>query len=102
MGSIIKSYYSGLWSKSFLRDAPSSWHQHLRGIFTGCTVSIILFLSGINFVLEYILASIGTSILEQLLSPPVKAFMDDLFLMSPTVNETQELLNRAVLYLGEE
>ena len=40
---IIKPYYTGLWNKSFLLNASSNWHQHQRGIFTGCTVSIILF-----------------------------------------------------------
>ena len=37
--------------------APSSWHQHFKGIFAGCTLSIILFLAGINVVIEYTLAS---------------------------------------------
>ena len=41
--NIIKAYYNGLWSRSFSLDSPSSWHQHFRGIFTGCTASIILF-----------------------------------------------------------
>jgi len=44
----------GLWSKSFYPTAQSSWHQHFKGIFIGCTLSIILFLSGINIVIEYV------------------------------------------------
>ena len=47
---LIKAYYSGIWSKSFSPNAPSSWHRHFRGIFTGCTISITLLLSGMNFV----------------------------------------------------
>ena len=46
--SIIKNYYFGLYTKSFSSSASSNWHQHFRGIFAGCTLSIILFLSGIN------------------------------------------------------
>ena len=76
---LIKSYYKGLWSCSFSSDAPSSWHQHFRGIFTGCTISIILFLAAINIVLEYICVGI---VIPDGSSPPVKAFMDDLFLKS--------------------
>ena len=95
---VIKSYYSGLWSRSFLEKCPSSWHQHLRGIFTGCTVSIILFLSGINIIIEYVLQGLEASSFKSLLSPPVKAFMDDLYLMSPSQYETQQLLNRAEVY----
>ena len=48
--SLIKNYYVGIYSKSFSEFAPSNWHQHLRGIFAGCTLSIILFLAGINII----------------------------------------------------
>ena len=90
--NIIKSYYKGLWSCSFSSNAPSSWHQHLRGIFTGCIVSIILFLAAINIVLEYICVGI---VIPDGSSPQVKAFMDDLFLKARSVDEAQNLLNRA-------
>ena len=51
--ALIKNYYVGIYSKSFSEFAPSNWHQHLKGIFAGCTISIILFLAGINIILEY-------------------------------------------------
>ena len=40
---LIETYYCGIFSKSFSQEAPSSWHRHQRGIFAGCTLSIILF-----------------------------------------------------------
>ena len=55
--SLIKIYYSGIYSRSFSQSAPRSSHQHFKGIFAGCTLSIILFLAGINVVIEYTLAS---------------------------------------------
>ena len=51
--SIIKSYFKAVYSKSFSESCPSSWHQQHKGIFAGCTISIILFLAGINLVIEY-------------------------------------------------
>ena len=42
--SFIKKYYVGIYSKSFSEHAPSNWYKHMRGIFAGCTLSIILFL----------------------------------------------------------
>ena len=39
----IETYYSGIFSKSFSQEVPSSWHMHQRRIFAGCTLSIILF-----------------------------------------------------------
>ena len=89
---IIKSYYSDLWSRSFSFDAPSGWHQHFRGIFQGCTASIILFLVAMNIVIKFVCAEINLTITP---SPPVKAFMDDLYLQANSVEKTQSLLDRA-------
>ena len=33
---LVRTYYSGLWSKSFSPNAFPSWHQHEKGIFIGC------------------------------------------------------------------
>ena len=96
--NIIKSYYGGLWSRSFSSDSPSSWHQHLRGIFTGCTASIILFLAAINVIIEFICADLEKPVKTS--SKPVKAFMDDLFLKGNTLEETQNLLDRANVSLS--
>ena len=41
---LIKTYYSGTFSKSFCQEASSSWHRHQRGIFVGCTLTIIFWL----------------------------------------------------------
>ena len=61
---------------------PSSWHQHFRGIFGGCTLSIILFLAGTNVIIEYaILSKAPCFIYSGNVSPPlVRAFMDDMSL----------------------
>ena len=61
--------------------SPSSWYQYLIEIFTGCTVSIILLLAGMNVILEFISAGIDISIFQSLLSPSVKVFIDDIFLV---------------------
>ena len=50
---LIETYYKAVFSKSFSQSATSSWHRHQREIFAGCTLSIILFLAGMNIILEY-------------------------------------------------
>ena len=40
---LVMNYYKGLWSICQSDTSPSSWHHHFRGIFIGCTASIILF-----------------------------------------------------------
>ena len=97
--SLFIKYYEGLWSISWSDSAPSSWHHHLRGIFIGCTASIILFLSAINVIIEHIFAVTEDEIYKTMTSTPVKAFMDDMFLLSPSIPATQVLLDRCVVVL---
>ena len=72
----------------------------MRQIFTSCIVSIILFLAGMNVILEFISAGINISIFQSFLSPPVKGFMDDHFFMSPSLQQTQVLLNGVAIVLS--
>ena len=97
--SLFLKYYGGLWSISGSDSAPSSWHHHQKGIFAGCTVSIILFLSAINVVIEYISVATLEKAFDGMTSTPVKAFMDDMFLMSPSIPSTQILLDRCTAAL---
>ena len=96
--SLIKIYYSGIYSCSFSQSAPSSWHQHFKGILAGCTLSIILFLAWINVIIEYTLASSARKFVStgNVAFPLIRAFMDDLNLMSSSVSGTQNLLHRCV------
>ena len=92
---IIQQYYGGIWSKCF--QESSSWHHHRRGIFIGCTVSIVLFLAAINVIIEFTLSLQDSFIQEHRLG--MKAFMDDLFVMSSSIKGTQLLLNRCTQVL---
>ena len=98
---IIQNYYQGLWSKSVSSSAPSSWHRHARGIFAGCTGSIILFLSGINVIIEYSIQVDfqGFITSSKTILPLIRAFMDDLNLMTTGVRESHILLDRVVFAL---
>ena len=99
--SLIGKYYAGIFSKSFSEHAPSSWHKHERGIFAGCTLSIILFLAGMNVILEYTLISTAPSFItsSKVSMPLVRAFMDDLNLLSSSVAGAQDLLARCTTAL---
>ena len=91
--SLVQNYYVGIYSKSFSESAPSNWHQHQRGIFAGCTLSIILFLAGMNIILEYALVACAPHFVtsSKVSLPLVKAFMDDVNLMSSSVSGAQTL-----------
>ena len=92
--SLLKNYYAGIHSKSFSEFAPSDCHQHQTGIFASCTLSIILFLAGINIIIEYTLATSAPSFVmsSKVSIPLIRAFMDDMNLMSSSVSGAQNLL----------
>ena len=100
--SLIKIYYSGIYSCSFSQSAPSSWHQHFKEIFPGCTLSIILFLAGINVVIEYTLASSAPEFVSasNVALSLVRAFMDSITLMFSYVSGSRSLLDRCVKVLS--
>ena len=87
--SIIEKYYHGLWSKSTSESAKSNWHRHEKGIFTGCCISIILFLAGMNIIIEYICNTDvqGFRSSSEVLMPLIRGFMDDLNLLTVRVEE---------------
>ena len=98
---LIETYYKGIFSKSFSQSATSSWHRHQQGIFAGCTLSIILFLAGINIILEYSMQDrVPQFTTSNTVLPLLRAFMDELSLMSSTVSGAQTLLSRCITVLN--
>ena len=98
--SLFIKYYEGLWGITWSDLAPSGWHHHLKGIFMGCTASIILFLLAVNVILEHISAVTEDEIYNTMASTPVKASVDDMFLMSPSIPTTQVLLDCCAIALN--
>ena len=98
---LIETYYKGIFSKSFSQSTTSSWHRHQRGNFAGCTVSIILFLAGMNIILEYSMqARVSQFTTNNTALPLLRVFMDDLSYMSSTVSGAQTLLSRCITALN--
>ena len=90
---LIQTYYSGIFSKSFSQEAPSSWLRHQRGIFVSCTV-YNTFLAGMNIILEYYLVVTTPQFhLNYILLSPMRASMDDLHIISSTVCGAKNLLS---------
>ena len=82
--SLKKTYFSVIYCKYFSSSAPSSWHQYFKGVFAGCALSIILFLAGINVIIEYAILSKAPPFIYsgKVSLPLVRAFMDDEFQIS--------------------
>ena len=97
---LFETYYKGIFSKSFSESATSAWHRYQRGIFVGCTLSIILFLAGMNIILEQSMqARVRKLTTNNTTLPLLRAFMDDLGLKSAKVSGAQTLLSRCITAL---
>ena len=95
-----KKFHEGIFSKSFSESATSAWHRHQRGIFPDCTVSIILFLAGMNIIFEYSMQTrVPKFTTNNTTLPLLRAFMDDLNLMTTKVSGAQTLLFRCITAL---
>ena len=88
-----KTYYEGIFSKSFSESAASAWHRHQRGIFASCTLSIILFVAGMKIILEYSM-QIRVPNFTTNNTTLLRAFMDNRSLMITKVSGAQTLLSR--------
>ena len=93
--SLVMSYYDGLWGRTSASGVSSDWMRYERGIFAGCTISVILFVAAFNVILEYVGEGIdrykmsnGNSI--ELL----RGFMDDVSILTNSVPMAKKALSR--------
>ena len=93
--NLILAYYDGLWGRSSSKDVSSDWFRYEKGIFAGCTISVILFLAAFNVIIEYVGAghlksyNLGGVDIEVL-----RGFMDDLSVATPSVFQGRIALKR--------
>ena len=98
---LIKMYYDGLWGRTTAGKVTSDWHRYEKGIFAGCTLSVVLFLAAINIIIEYVSQNkIPSYVLKNGNAlPKLRAFMDDLMLMLKSVRDTTPALERLIVVL---
>ena len=92
---LILAYNDGLLGRCSSGDVFSDWFRFEKGIFAGCTISVILFLAAFNVIMEYVEAgqlksyTLGGVDLEVL-----RGFMDDLSVLTPSVLQGRIALKR--------
>ena len=95
---LVELYYGGQWGRLTVDEIVSEWELFERGIFAGCTLSVILFLAAINVIIEYV--SMGRLPRYQLSGgltlPLIRGFMDDLALALKSVPAAKMCLVRVV------
>ena len=100
--NLVLNYYDGLWSRSTTGSATSQWFRYELGIFAGCTISVILFIAAFNIIIEFVAA--GNLSRYRLangnLLPLLRAFMDDLSIMTTSVPNGSIACNRVDIVLN--
>ena len=92
---LILAYYDGLWGRSSSSGVTSDWARYERGVFAGCTVSVILFLIAFNIILEYVdRGDLERCVLNEMTIEALRAFMDDISILVPKVPTAHLALER--------
>ena len=99
--TLVIKYYDGHWGRTSAGGVSSDWHRYEKGIFAGCTISVILFIVAFNVILEYV-SRIGLpqyNLSNTNTMPVLRAFMDDVSLMTRSTAAAKIALERTVIAL---
>ncbi|KAJ3582934.1 hypothetical protein NHX12_000088, partial [Muraenolepis orangiensis] len=90
---LIADYYSNFRMRVSSGAITSSWHKVEIGIITGCTISVTLFSLAMNMLTKSAEPECrGTRTNSGQRQPPIRAFMDDLTVMTESVPGCQWIL----------
>ncbi|XP_069139210.1 uncharacterized protein [Argopecten irradians] len=82
---LIKSYFSGIHLRFTTKTFTTSWQELQKGIVTGCTISVILFVMGMNMIIRAgERETRGPKTSSNIRQPPNRGFMDDLTITTDT------------------
>ncbi|XP_060584269.1 uncharacterized protein LOC132740392 [Ruditapes philippinarum] len=82
---IITSYLDGIKLRFSIGDQLTKWQKFEKGIVTGCTVSVVLFVMGMNLLINAAIRETrGPKTESGIYLPSSRGFMDDLTLTTPT------------------
>jgi hypothetical protein len=90
---LIRSFYSNVRLRFNTPDFTTDWIKVERGIVTGCTVSVILFVLGMNLILKAAEQETrGPKMTSGIWMPPTRRFMDDI-----TITKESHIQSRWIL-----
>ena len=97
---LVLAYYDGLWGRSSSSGVTSDWARYERGIFAGCTVSVVLFLLAFNLILDFVdRGDLEKYQLSDHSIEVLRAFMDDLSILVPNVHTAHLAMERTQIAL---
>ena len=92
--NLVKDYYRGIKLRFAVGDKTTAWQSLEKGIVTGCTISVVLFVMGMNLIINAAKRDTrGPKAASGIYLPPVKGFMDDLTLTAKTHIQARWMLS---------
>lgn len=92
--SLVSSYYSNLLLRFSTKEFTTEWIRVERGIVTGCTISVILFVLGMNLILKAAEEETrGPKTASGIRMPPNRGFMDDITITTQSHIQTRWILS---------
>ncbi|XP_033747101.1 uncharacterized protein LOC117332324 [Pecten maximus] len=83
--TIVRSYFSNIRLRFTVGEITTSWQALEKGIVTGCTISVILFVMGMNLIIKAAdRETRGPKTSSGVRLPPNRGFMDDLTITTTT------------------
>ncbi len=80
--SLVKNYFDSCRMRFTVGGFTTSWQNLEKGIMTGCTVSIILFVMAMNIILKQAQRECRGPLLDNVRQPSCRAFVDDITVMT--------------------
>lgn len=91
--NLIMDYYNNFSARVSSGQVTSAWHRLEKGIITGCTISVSLFSLAMNMIVKSAEVECrGPKSRSGTRQPPIRAFMDDLTVMTTSVPGCRWLL----------
>ncbi|XP_045195004.2 uncharacterized protein LOC123550644 [Mercenaria mercenaria] len=82
---IIKGYFNGIQLRFAVGNRMTSWQKLEKGIVTGCTISVVLFVMGMNLIINAAKRETrGPKTASGVYLPANRGFMDDLTVSTKT------------------
>jgi len=84
---LLKDYYDRFKMRFSVTDYTTSWQDLEIGIVTGCTISVIIFAATVNFLIKCTERISRGAVSKEtgIVQPPTRAFMDDMTVMTRTI-----------------
>ncbi|KAI8501656.1 hypothetical protein Bbelb_209270 [Branchiostoma belcheri] len=90
---MVTSYFGGIQLRFRTADFTTQWQNLEKGIVTGCTISPILFIMGMNLLIDAAATKAkGPRMNSGSRQPPIRGFMDDITLTTVTHVEARWML----------